>query len=113
MAFDARDIYDAAALYDMWLNCQGCPKTFDFEPNRPIGLDYYHDIGQQAKRDGWVVAEQVNAECPDEQAYLVLCPHCAARYGLSPGDIPATAVSPAIQEICQAMTLAEKESFAA
>ncbi len=113
MAFDARDIYDAAALYDIWLNCQSCPTTFDFEPNKPIGLDYYHDIGQQAKRDGWVVAEYPDVDRPHEQAYMVLCPHCSAKYGLSPGDMPTTAVSPAIEEICQAMSLAEKESFAA
>jgi hypothetical protein len=113
MAFDPRDIYDAAALYDMWLNCQGCPTTFDFEPNRPIGLDYYHDIGQQAKRDGWVVAEQLDAGHPGEQAYLVLCPHCAGKYGLSAGSASATTVSPAIEEICQAMVAAEREQFAA
>ena len=113
MAFDPQDLYDAAALYDMWLNCQSCPKTFDFEPDRPIGLDYYHDIGQQAKRDGWVVAEQVDAEHPGEQAYLVLCPHCAARYGLSAGDASRAPVSPAIEEICQAMALADGSQFAA
>lgn len=113
MAFDPSDIYDAAALYDMWLNCQGCPATFDFEPDRPIGLDYYHDIGQQAKRDGWVVAEQVDSARPEDQSYLVLCPHCAARYGLVPADVGATAVSPAIEEICEAMARAEREQFAA
>lgn len=113
MAFDPQDIYDAAALYDMWLNCQGCPTTFDFEPNRPIGLDYYHDIGQQAKVDGWVVVEQVDAAHPGEQAYLVLCPCCAAKYGLSPGDGRVATVAPAIEEICAAMKAAEHEPFAA
>ncbi|MDF1780930.1 MAG: hypothetical protein P1U67_06495 [Alcanivoracaceae bacterium] len=113
MAFNPRDLYDAAALYDMWLNCQSCPKTFDFEPNRPIGLDYYHDIGQQAKRDGWVVAEQVDTENPSEQSYMVLCPHCAAHYGLSARDVQQCPVSPAIEEICQAMAQAEREQFAA
>lgn len=113
MAFNPRDVYDAAALYDMWLNCSGCPSTFDFEPNRPIGLEYYHDIGQQAKRDGWVVSEQIDAARPEEQTYLVLCPCCAGRLGLSPDDIPPVAVSPAIDEICHAMAMAEKDSFAA
>lgn len=112
MAFDPQDIYDAAALYDMWLNCQGCPATFDFEPDRPIGLDYYHDIGQKAKRDGWVVAEQINGAHPDEQSYLVLCPSCAARYGLTPDHARANGVPRAIEEICAAMELAARESAA-
>lgn len=111
MAFDPRDIYDAAALYDMWLNCQGCPKTFDFEPNRPIGLDYYHDIGQQAKRDGWVVAEQVDVQQPGEESYMVLCAHCAARYGLTAGEARTASAPAAIEEVCQAM--AEQSQFAA
>ncbi|MBQ0753238.1 MAG: hypothetical protein KBT87_08895 [Gammaproteobacteria bacterium] len=113
MAFDPRDIYDAAALYDMWLNCQSCPKTFDFEPNRPIGLDYYHDIGQQAKHDGWVVAEQVDVERPDEESYMVLCSHCAAQYGLTAGNARTAAAPAAIEEVCQAMAMAEQGQFAA
>ena len=113
MAFDPRDIYDAAALYDMWLNCQGCPKTFDFEPNRPIGLDYYHDIGQQAKRDGWVVAEQVDERSLNEESYRVLCPRCAAQCGLTAGEARTSKAPAAIQEVCEAMEQAQRDQFAA
>ena len=30
MSFDPRDPYDAAALYDMWLNCSRCPATVSY-----------------------------------------------------------------------------------
>lgn len=103
MAFDARDPYDAAALYDMWLNCQGCPDTFDFEPARPIGLDYYHDIGQQAKAAGWLVREQQDEDEVDGISYLVLCPHCAARHGLQAEHRLAPRAPRAIEEICAAL----------
>ncbi|PKM21748.1 MAG: hypothetical protein CVV10_07785 [Gammaproteobacteria bacterium HGW-Gammaproteobacteria-14] len=111
MAFDPRDVYDAAALYDMWLNCHSCTNTFDFEPNRPIGLDYYHDIGQRAKRDGWLVAEQQNDGADD--AYMVLCPDCVSRYGLEVRHEMNIRIPPAIEEICRAMQIAEKERTAA
>ncbi len=110
MAFDPRDVYDAAALYDMWLNCHSCINTFDFEPNRPIGLDYYHDIGQRAKRDGWLVAEQAAGT---DDAYMVLCPHCVSRYGLEIRHERNMSIPPAIEEICRAMQVAEKEQVAA
>ncbi|MCK5875930.1 MAG: hypothetical protein KAG82_14635 [Alcanivoracaceae bacterium] len=110
MAFDPRDVYDAAALYDMWLNCHGCINTFDFEPNRPIGLDYYHDIGQRAKGEGWLVAEQEEGV---EDAYMVLCPHCVSRYGLEIRHERNIRIPPAIEEICRAMQVAEKEQVAA
>lgn len=112
MAFDPRDVYDAAALYDMWLNCHGCVSTFDFEPNRPIGLDYYHDIGQRAKHDGWLVAEQDAVEGVSE-AYMVLCPCCVSRYGLEIRHHRNMRTPPAIEEICRAMQLVEKERVAA
>ncbi|MBZ2190491.1 hypothetical protein K8B33_15380 [Alcanivorax sp. JB21] len=112
MAFDPRDPYDAAALYDMWLNCQACPATFDFEPERPLGLDYYHDIGQRAKTEGWVVREQPPEEGDQDVSYLVCCPQCANRLGLSPththhqrhGRAPGT-----IMDICAAVRAAESE----
>ena len=107
MAFDPRDIYDAAALYDMWLNCHACPASFDFEPNRPIGLDYYHDIGQKAKQEGWLVAEQIDAAAPDEQAYLVMCPHCARAHGIEPDHRRRDAVPTAVKQVCQVMARAE------
>ena len=110
MAFDPKDVYDAAALYDMWLNCHTCTNTFDFEPNRAVGLNYYHDIGQRAKRDGWLVAEQEEGA---DVAYMVLCPHCVSRYGLEVRHQRNSRVPVAIAEICQAMELAEKEQAAA
>jgi sarcosine oxidase delta subunit len=114
MKFDARDPYDAAALYDMWLNCHGCPQTFDFEPSRPIGLDYYHDIGQRAKVDGWLVVEQEDPEDVEGVSYLVLCPHCSERYGLNQAAAQGNARAPrVIREICQAVQRAEAGKTAA
>ncbi len=108
MSFDARDPYDAAALYDMWLNCQGCPETFDFEPRRPIGLDYYHEIGQRAKKERWVIHEQPDEDEPDGISYMVLCPQCARRHGIRP-DYRLRSHSPrAIREICEAMDKARE-----
>lgn len=112
MAFDPRDPYDAAALYDMWLNCQACPATFDFEPERPLGLDYYHDIGQRAKAEGWVVQEQSPETGDDDVSYLVCCPRCADRFALSPvsGQGRADGRAPvAIMDICAAVRAAESD----
>lgn len=105
MAFDPKDVYDAAALYDMWLNCHNCTNTFDFEPNRAIGLDYYHDIGQRAKRDGWLVAEQELAG--SDEAYMVLCPHCVKRYDIVIEHTRNERVPESIAAICQALRQAE------
>lgn len=111
MPFNARDPYDAAALYDMWLNCQSCPETFDFEPGRPIGLDYYHEIGQRAKAEGWLVVEQEDPEDEEGVSYLVMCPHCTARYGLDGTDKPIVERAPrVIEEICNAVRRAESEA---
>lgn len=112
MAFDARDPYDAAALYDMWLNCQGCPTTFDFEPDRPIGVDYYHDIGQHAKQSGWLVREQQDGDDVEGISYLVLCPHCAARHGLQAEHDLRPRAPRAIEEICEAMQAASGQEAA-
>lgn len=112
MTFDARDPYDAAALYDMWLNCQGCPTTFDFEPDRPIGLDYYHDIGQQAKSAGWLVREQLDGDEVDGISYMVLCPHCARRHDLRAEHQLTRRVPRAIEEICEAMQAAGDQAAA-
>lgn len=106
MAFDPRDPYDAAALYDMWLNCQGCPETFDFEPNQPIGLDYYHDIGQQAKQGGWLVREQLDEDDAEGLSYLVLCPCCARRHGMHAEHSLRPEAPEAIREICAALEAA-------
>ena len=107
MHFNPCDPYDAAALYDMWLNCQGCPATFDFEPSRPLGLDYYHDIGQRAKAERWVVREQDDPSDPLGVSYLVLCACCADRFGVVPEAALRRAPAPAIEEICSALRDAE------
>lgn len=111
MPFNARDPYDAAALYDMWLNCHGCPETFDFEPGRPIGLDYYHEIGQRAKAEGWLVVEQEDPEDAEGVSYLVMCPHCTARYGLDEvGQSPVERPPRVIEEICSALLRAQGQA---
>ena len=107
MPFNPRDVYDAAALYDMWLNCHACPASFDFEPNQPIGLQYYHEIGQAAKQDGWVVAEEVDAARLEEQTYMVLCPKCSAHFGIEARPSLSDRPPLAIEEICEAMARAE------
>lgn len=109
MPFNPRDVYDAAALYDMWLNCHACPASFDFEPNLPIGLAYYHEIGQAARRGGWVVAEEIDAARLEEQTYMVLCPDCASRFGIEARPSLTDRSPVAIEEICQAMARTEKD----
>ncbi|EKF74458.1 hypothetical protein A11A3_08555 [Alcanivorax hongdengensis A-11-3] len=101
MAFDPRDPYDAAALYDMWLNCSHCPATFDFEPGGAIDLDYYHRIGQQARHDGWSVLP--TRETADELVFTVLCPACTERLGVDGCEGRLEMAAPAIDEICRAM----------
>ncbi len=100
MAFDSRDPYDAAALYDMWLNCSRCPTTFDFEPGGEVNLDYYHKIGQQARREHWAV---LPARSQGELIFNVLCPECAARLGVSGVADRLDEAEPAIDQICEAM----------
>ncbi|MED5388473.1 MAG: hypothetical protein VX793_06450 [Pseudomonadota bacterium] len=108
MPFDPRDPYDAAALYDMWLNCSRCPTTFDFEPGGEINLDYYHQIGQQARREKWVVLpSRING---DEVVFSILCPHCADRFGVADSEGRMEQAAPVIARICQAMREASGEA---
>ncbi|MDX1803047.1 MAG: hypothetical protein R3292_03125 [Alcanivorax sp.] len=108
MAFDPRDPYDAAALYDMWLNCSHCPRAFDFEPGGDIDLQYYHRIGQQARRDGWSVLP--TRECVDELVFTVLCPDCSVRLGVSECEGRLEMAAPAIDAICRAMEAAAEQA---
>jgi len=108
MPFDPRDPYDAAALYDMWLNCSRCPTTFDFEPGGDINLDYYHRIGQQARQDKWAVLPARSKG--DELVFNVLCPACARRLGVAGCDGRMELAAPVIDEICQAMREASGEA---
>ncbi|ERP86898.1 MAG: hypothetical protein CL537_05625 [Alcanivoracaceae bacterium] len=104
MAFDPRDPYDAAALYDMWLNCSRCPTSFDYEPGGDIDLDYYHRIGQQARVENWAVLPARSQG--DELMFNVLCPVCADRLGVSGCDGRMELAAPVIDQICRAMRLA-------
>ena len=101
MPFDPQDPYDAAALYDMWLNCSHCPREFDYEPGGDIGLQYYHQIGQQARREGWSVLP--TQERVGELIFTVLCPGCSERLGVSDCAGRLELAAPAIDEICRAM----------
>lgn len=101
MAFDAEDPYDAAALYDMWLNCSRCPVTFDYEPGGEINLDYYHRLGQRARQSGWAILPAQHLET--ELVFTVLCPRCAHRLGVADCDGSVELAAPVIERICQAM----------
>ena len=101
MAFDSRDPYDAAALYDMWLNCSRCPTTFDFEPGGEINLDYYHRIGQRARKEQWAVLPAPNQG--DELVFTILCPACATRLGVEGFEGRLDGAEPVIDQICEAM----------
>lgn len=101
MAFDSRDPYDAAALYDMWLNCSRCPATFDFEPGGNINLEYYHRIGQQARKDKWAVLPAPSQA--GELVFTILCPDCAERFGVQGFEGRLDGSEPVIEQICEAM----------
>ncbi|MEE3319375.1 MAG: hypothetical protein VX258_01690 [Pseudomonadota bacterium] len=104
MAFDSKDPYDAAALYDMWLNCSRCPTTFDFEPGGQINLDYYHRIGQRARQEKWAVLPAPSQG--GELVFTVLCPSCADRLGVQGGEGGEgrlECAEPIIDQICEAM----------
>jgi len=103
MSFDPRDPYDAAALYDMWLNCHGCPATFDYEPERSIDLDYYHEIGQRAKASGWVIVEMESVDELEGDIYRVLCPACAAKQGISANPDLRGNVPEPVEALCRAI----------
>lgn len=98
--FNPADPFDAAALYDMWFNCADCDRIFDFEPHQPINLEYYHQLGQAARQQGWYAAP-----CGDEE-YRVLCPHCAAKQGLSGQAGMAADVSEAMAALCRSLSVA-------
>lgn len=108
MSFDPGDPYDAAALYDMWLNCSRCPAIFDFEPGGDINLDYYHRIGQQARREKWAVLPTRSKG--DELVFSILCPECAQRFGVADCGGRMELAAPVIDQICQAMRAASGEA---
>lgn len=99
--FDPKDPFDAAALFDMWFNCNDCDRLLNCEPDMPIGLDYYHELGQAARQQGWYVAESP-ASRHEEPQYQVLCPHCAARQGLKMAPL-ANRTSQAIEALCRSL----------
>ena len=103
--FNPADPFDAAALYDMWFNCADCDKIFDFEPHLPINLDYYHELGQAARAQGWFAAQLAGTDV-DNPEYEVLCPHCAARKGVSGQAMVQEPVSGAIAALCHSLSAA-------
>ena len=106
MPFNPQDPYDAAALYDMWLNCTHCPTTFDFEPSGQIDLDYYHQIGQRARHANWVVLPA--RESDGNPLFTVLCPACAKRVGVDTEDAVMPSHDGAIEQICKALKAASE-----
>ena len=103
MPFDPRDPFDAAALYDMWLSCHGCPVTFDYEPERTIDLDYYHEIGQRAKAGGWAVTEIESVDELEGDIYEVLCPACALKRGVASTPDLRHSVPEPVEALCRAI----------
>lgn len=103
--FDPADPFDAAALYDMWFNCNDCDRVFVYEPSLPINLDYYHQLGQEARHQGWYAVQQASGGSK-EPDYLVLCPHCVACRGLTKNKMGTDPVHQEIAELCVSLTSA-------
>ena len=108
MSFDPKDPYDAAALYDMWVNCSRCHATFDFEPGGEVNLDYYHRIGQQARIENWAVLPARNHG--EELVFNVLCPDCARRFGVDGCDGRMELAAPVVDQICPALRDASEQA---
>lgn len=100
--FDPKDPFDAAALYDMWFNCSDCDRILSCEPQLPIGLEYYHELGQMARQQGWRVTKVGTTQHEDPQ-YQVLCPHCAARQGSMPSQERDGLVPQGILDLCRSL----------
>jgi hypothetical protein len=79
-AFDPADPYDAAAMYNGFLLCEGCGVETIAEPPAKYDLSYYHQVGQAAKSQGWFVAP---LESPDV-SFQIFCATCAKGHGLAP-----------------------------
>lgn len=103
--FNPADPFDAAALYDMWFNCGDCDQIFEFEPHLPINLEYYHQLGQAARQQGWYAA-QSGGDDPQNPEYRVLCPCCAGRKGLNGQSATQAEVTAAMAALCQSLAAA-------
>jgi len=79
-AFDPTDPYDAAAMYNGFLLCEGCGVEPIAEPPAKYNLGHYHDVGQAAKSQGWFVAP---LKGPDV-SFQVFCAACANGRDLAP-----------------------------
>jgi hypothetical protein len=84
-SFDVHDVFDAAVLWHMFLECTDCGQLHEFPENPETAsiiesLPYYHISGQRAKAQGWYVAD---SSSPNEVKWTILCPKCAVKRGLS------------------------------
>ena len=78
--FDPTDSYDAASAWHMLIVCEtGCGTMLEFESEHLPGLNYYHEQGQQAKREGWYIEDISKTQL----AFRIVCPACTAKAGLS------------------------------
>jgi len=78
--FDPSDPYDAAAMYDCFLLCQGCGVEPIVEPPAKYDVAHYHRVGQVAKSQGWFVVPVEGQEV----SFQVFCASCAKGRDLAP-----------------------------
>jgi|SRR5688500_19583984 hypothetical protein len=89
--FDPTDSYDAGSAWHMLITCDsGCGAMLEFESIHLPGLNYYHEQGQQAKREGWFI-EDVST---DELLFRILCPACVKKVGLVVASVVDRKVRP-------------------
>lgn len=75
--FDPTDSYDAASAWHMVLMCDGrCGTMLAFESKYLPGLNYYHEQGQQARREGWYIEDVSRSKLE----FRVLCPAVQAGW---------------------------------
>jgi hypothetical protein len=79
-AFDPADPYDAAAMYDCFLICQGCGVEPIAQPSAKYDLAHYHQVGQVAKSQGWFVIPLEGTDA----SFQIFCASCAKGRDLAP-----------------------------
>jgi hypothetical protein len=73
MGYDEKDPYDTASFWHLHLACQKCGTVQDYVSISfaEDSIDYWHEYGQRAKANGWLVIEH-----PPRAEWTVLCPTC-------------------------------------